>query len=198
MSFALKTKHFWRAQLPHWEVEAGFYFITVRCAGTLPKAVTDRLRETQEALAKIEANSTDFEIMQRRYFQTVEKYSDSHQGFCPFRNTVCAQQMIKSLPDLAEWGWNVPNWVIMPNHIHIIAKTEAGAGDMKTVLSRWKGKTSRLANKTLNRSGSFWQRDWFDRVVRHEAELKRTIEYIRQNPVKAKLCSSWQDYPWVR
>lgn len=159
--------------------------------------MTRKLKETQLALAKIQASCVDFEKLQRRYFLTVEKYADTHQGFCPFRNRFVAQQLIESFSALSQYGWKVPHYVIMPNHVHFIAKTIAGAGDMQTIISRWKGKTSRAANLTLNRSGSFWQRDWFDRVIRNEHELKRTMQYIQQNPVKARLCTKWEDYPWV-
>ncbi len=42
-------------------------------------------------------------------------------------------------------------------------------------------------NKHLQRMGPFWQREWFDRVVRNENEKARIIRYIEQNPVKAGL-----------
>tara|TARA_B110000003_G_C16288574_1_gene393931 strand:+ start:482 stop:598 length:117 start_codon:yes stop_codon:yes gene_type:complete len=32
--------------------------------------------------------------------------------------------------------------------------------------------------------------------MRHEGELTKTIRYIRNNPVKAKLVSEWSDYHW--
>ena len=146
MSFELKTKRFWRSQLPHWEVEAGFYFFTVRCAGTLPRVVSQQLKETQQALAQIRANSADFEILQRRYFQTVEKYSDSHQGFCPFRNNPCAKQLSESLIDLAQFGWEVPYFVIMPNHVHVLVKPWEDT-DLPKILHSWKSYTVREINK---------------------------------------------------
>jgi REP element-mobilizing transposase RayT len=198
MEFKLKTKQFWRSQLPHWEVESGYYFITIRCAGSLPKAVTLQLKEISQSLAQIDASNDGFRNLQRRYFQTVEKYADTHGGFCPFTNAECAENIVERLAELANVGWEVPHYTIMPNHVHFLTKTELDSEDMKPTLSEWKGKTSRESNQVLDRAGAFWQRDWFDHVVRHEVELTRIIDYIQQNPVKAKLCQNWQDYPYVK
>ena len=86
----------------------------------------------------------------------------------------------------------------MPNHVHFIAQVHPTSADMHTVLSQWKGATSHTANQILNRSGAFWQRDWFDRVIRSQEAFERVKEYIQQNPVKAGLCQEWQAYPYVR
>jgi len=86
----------------------------------------------------------------------------------------------------------------MPNHVHLLAQVHPTSADMHTVLSHWKGATSHAANQILQRSGAFWQRDWFDRVIRSKAELDRVKKYIQQNPVKAGLCQEWQAYPYVR
>ena len=39
----------------------------------------------------------------------------------------------------------------------------------------------------LSRSGSLWQRDYFDRLVRDEAHFANCVRYIRRNPEKARL-----------
>jgi hypothetical protein len=51
----------------------------------------------------------------------------------------------------------------------------------------WKGFTARQINKPLERSGSLWQRDYFDRLVRDEKHFANCIRYIRRNPEKARL-----------
>jgi len=196
--YELKTKRFWRSQLPHWEVESGIYFITLRCAGSLPRDVNVRLREIQENLASIQPNSPQFADLQRRYFRTVEKYSDRGSGFCPFRSKACCQAVTASFDDLAVAGWTIRHYSIMPNHIHLLASTDVGATDMQEVWQRWKGRTAHRSNHLLERKGSFWQRDWFDRVSRSESETERMIRYIRNNPVAAGLVNDWQDYPWVQ
>ena len=137
-----------------------------------------------ESLAIIEPSNDAFLLLQRRYFQTIEKYADTHQGFCPFRADNCARTIIQSFEELPTSGWHIEHYALMPNHVHLLA--------------HWKGATSHAANQILQRSGAFWQRDWFDRVIRSKAELDRVKKYIQQNPVKAGLCQEWQAYPYVR
>ncbi len=60
-----------------------------------------------------------------------------------------------------------------------------------------KGYTAREANKLLNRSGQqFWQRESYDHAARDRREAERIRRYIEDNPVKAGLAASAEDYPW--
>jgi len=45
MTHWLHTTRFTRGKLPHWEVTEGRYFVTVRCADSLPGSIVDRLSE---------------------------------------------------------------------------------------------------------------------------------------------------------
>ena len=64
------------------------------------------------------------------------------------------------------------------------------------LIGDWKGKSSRLANALMHRSGQFWQEDYFDTLIRDEAHLKRAIRYTEQNPVKAFLVKAAREWPW--
>jgi REP element-mobilizing transposase RayT len=55
------------------------------------------------------------------------------------------------------------------------------------LMHSWKGATAFLANKLLSRSGAFWQRDYFDRIVRDARHYERCKRYIANNPAKANL-----------
>ncbi|PKN72084.1 MAG: hypothetical protein CVU50_08865 [Candidatus Cloacimonetes bacterium HGW-Cloacimonetes-3] len=49
----------------------------------------------------------------------------------------------------------------------------------------------------LNRTGSIWYHEYYDYWVRNQEELYRIIEYIRQNPVKAKLVDKPEDWEFT-
>jgi hypothetical protein len=51
-------------------------------------------------------------------------------------------------------------------------------------------------SELLDRSGQFWQYESYDRVVRDAEELSRIITYVLNNPVKAGLCDSWEDWKY--
>ena len=50
-----------------------------------------------------------------------------------------------------------------------------------------KGSSAKLLNESLNMSGSFWAREYYDKVLRDEEQVDKTIRYILDNPVKANL-----------
>ncbi len=43
---------------------------------------------------------------------------------------------------------------------------------------------------------SLWMREYWDRYIRNEEHLHRVIEYIHQNPVKARLCQFPESWRW--
>jgi REP element-mobilizing transposase RayT len=97
--------------------------------------------------------------------------------------------------DAILYGEQVPKlytlyaWVIMPNHVHIILQPHC---ELPTIMHWLKGRTARVANRILERSGTpFWQDEVFDHWVRAE-ELSYLVEYVENNPVKAGLVV----WPW--
>lgn len=95
-------------------------------------------------------------------------------------------------------------YCIMPNHVHMVIEL-GGRNDIPTyrakplyrILQSLKRHTARRCNDTLNRSGAFWQDESYDHVIRDENELDRTINYVLNNPVKASLVQSWEEWPWT-
>jgi len=53
--------------------------------------------------------------------------------------------------------------------------------------------TAKEANKLLARSGTFWQSETYDHIIRNEDDYFRTVEYVIMNPERAGL-TNWQ---WV-
>ena len=60
-------------------------------------------------------------------------------------------------------------------------------GPLEKLIRSWKGFTARQINKLLGRSGGFWQRDYFDRLIRDEKHFGNCVRYIRRNPEKTRL-----------
>ena len=50
-----------------------------------------------------------------------------------------------------------------------------------------KGASARAANNILGTSGTFWMDESFDHIVRSEAQYERFVQYIADNPLKARL-----------
>jgi len=86
-------------------------------------------------------------------------------------------------------------WVVMPNHAHILCIPSAG-NSLAGIMHSIKSFTSNKANKMLNRSGRFWQKEYFDRYIRNARQFANTVAYIESNPVKANLCQRPEDWPF--
>ncbi len=194
-----ETRARWRFRLPHWEVTGRPHFVTIRCAGSLPQKSLDCVREIQAALHSIEPRSPQFAALQRQYFLTCERYLDAGHGHCPFHDRNVCDVAVASLREFPQRkGWHVPHFTLMPNPVHLLLVPGADAQPLRQAVRGWKWHVAIEANRLLGRTGPFWQTDWFDRWARTDAEFIRMRDYIRQNPVQARLVSRWQDYPYTK
>ena len=83
----------------------------------------------------------------------------------------------------------------MPDHIHFIVWLHPNKESHPTlgrVVGAYKSLTGRAALNYLRTKGlmcghHFWQRDFYEHVIRNEEDLKLTREYILNNPLKALL-----------
>ncbi len=193
------TIRFTRRRLPHWEVESARYFITVRCADSLPLAAVKRLQELHQTQCRIEPNSQEFADAQRQLFRTLEKYLDAGFGACPLRDPAAAAVVIDELAALAEWNIAVPHFSIMPNHWHaLLVPVDSQSHSLSAIMKRLKGRTARRIRRVIGGHGPFWQGEWFDRWVRDATEWEKFGAYIHNNPVKAGLVRTWQEHPFTK
>ena len=194
MNGHLHTTRFSRGKLPHWEVQHGRYFVTVRCADSLPREAVGRLREISARHHSIESKSEEFAALQRFYFRTLEKYLDSGTGECLLRHACAAERVIDEFNALRTWHVDVSHYSIMPNHWHaMVEPLDSSTPSLAEIMRRLKGRSARAINMVLGRSGALWQREWFDRWMRDDEEYDRCVRYIQDNPSKAGIATahSW-------
>ncbi len=105
-----------------------------------------------------------------------------------------AQVVVDSLQHCGQTDYRVHAWVVMPNHVHMLATART---DVSKFMRRMKGYTARQANHLLRRTGqTFWQEESYDRLVRTAEEFRNIEAYILRNPVKAGLARSVEEYRW--
>ena len=80
----------------------------------------------------------------------------------------------------------------MPNHVHLVLRLLPG-WSLDKVSHSLKSFTAKEANQLLRRNGRFWQREYYDHIIRDEKEYERLVEYVLGNPTAAGL----DDWPWV-
>lgn len=52
------------------------------------------------------------------------------------------------------------------------------------IIGAFKSLTAKSINTLLGRTGPVWQRNYYERVIRNEEELKALRKYIRENPIR--------------
>jgi REP element-mobilizing transposase RayT len=83
-------------------------------------------------------------------------------------------------------------WCVMPNHVHVVFQVLAEY-TLPQIMHSWKSYSAKQANKILGRSGYFWQREYYDHLVRDVSEFHRAVAYVIDNPKRAGL-KNWE---WV-
>ena len=86
--------------------------------------------------------------------------------------------------------------VVMPDHVHFII-TPYEEWPLAWLMQRMKGVSSHFVNYANHRRGTLWQHESFDHILRSDESLGEKIEYICQNPVRAGLVTTPDDYPWL-
>jgi len=85
-------------------------------------------------------------------------------------------------------------WVVMNDHVHALLTPKQGF-TLEQIVRAWKSFTSRSLNKQRGTAGPLWQEEYFDRIIRDEAEFLEKSTYILGNPFKR--WPELTEYAWV-
>ena len=174
---------FTRRHLPHWIPEETPVFVTWRLAGSLPP---------QADLTDDKPRSS----VPRPFLQHDEQLDRAPSGPVCLQDSRVARVVVDALlyGETVRGFYQLHAWVVMPNHVHAILQPHAA---MPTVMRWLKGRTSRVADQILGRTGTaLWQDESFDHWIRSAEELSDQIEYVENNPVKAALVGSKEQWRW--
>jgi REP element-mobilizing transposase RayT len=91
--------------------------------------------------------------------------------------------------------WLVGRYVFMPDHVHLFATPVR----LDVALSAWVRYWKSLASRRWPRRDQqpVWQRDFWDRQLRSGESYRDKWEYVLNNPVRAGLVQSANDWPFA-
>jgi REP element-mobilizing transposase RayT len=191
-----------RGALPHLKREGASYFITFRLEGTLPAKVLQQFKiEREQLLAHALASKRPLtwreqEEVFRWYCSRVDAYLDEGRGDCFLRLPEVAELVSGALKFFLGQRYDLPAWVVMPNHVHAVVHPLPGH-TLSDIEHSWKSYTASEANKLLSRTGqTFWQSESFDHLIRDDDDHARCCQYVVNNPVSAGLCERSEDWRW--
>jgi type I restriction enzyme R subunit/putative DNA methylase len=129
-------------------------------------------------------------------FVYMDRYMDAaRSGPAYLRRPEIATIVVDSLYKGVELGhYLLHAYVVMPNHVHLLIEPLTHP---TRLLKSLKGFTARSANQALGLTGApFWQKESYDHWVRNDQEFARIVAYIENNPVKAGLVKTPEQFPW--
>ncbi len=172
--------------LPHWQQGEAWIFVTWRLADSLPKFVVERINEQKtiwEANHKQPWNEAEQKEHSRRFTLGFEQLLDDAHGKCVLAQQPCRKIVSDALLHFHGERYHLDSFVIMPNHVHVLFHP-LGENKLESILQTWKRFTARETNKLLENTGSLWQREYWDRLIRSEKQFAWTRNYIFKNPEK--------------
>jgi REP element-mobilizing transposase RayT len=175
--------------LPHWQQGEVFYFVTWRLIDSMPRSVlTQWLKEEADwEIQHPKPWSTEISIEYHRCFTSRKlRFLDAGRGSCVLRQPAVAAIVAETLLHFDQMRYHIDSFVVMPNHVHVLFQLFENAR-LEKVIQCWKGFSAREINKALNRTGSLWGENYWDRMIRNETHLFACRNYILNNPSKAHL-----------
>jgi putative transposase len=166
-----------RGYLPHFDSPETVQFVTFRLADSLPAHVAAAIRDRDHALPRL------------------DRELDAGLGACWLKRRDIASLAEDALLHFDGERYRLLAWCVMPNHVHAVVEI-VDNHSLSEIVGSWKSFTAKRANSQLGRSGAFWHPDYFDRYMRDQGHLARTVDYVENNPVKAGLIATAAEWTW--
>jgi REP element-mobilizing transposase RayT len=171
-----------RGYLPHLDSENEIQSLNFRLYDAVPMRLIEEWRCQLGWSRNLKQSDPKAVALRRR----IETYEDAGYGQCFLGDSRIAALTEDVLQYFDGTRYRLLAWCVMPNHVHSLIEMVEGHS-LGGILHSWKSYTAKQANRILGRSGQFWDEDYYDRYIRDDDHLRIAIEYIEQNPVKARL-----------
>ncbi len=206
------TDNFRRRRLPHWDVPGAGYFVTVCLHGSIPAQGLLEIGNYRESLERrprpADLSENEWQIRKWKLaFARSEQWLDRHAAARQLGDPRLAATVVDSLYYFAGVRYDLLAFVVMPSHFHwlfrplgarvaTLGPSVNSRPPRERVMHSIKRYTARACNRLLGRDGTFWQDESYDHCLFDTEEVSRVNAYIEQNPVKAGLVTSPEEWPF--
>jgi putative transposase len=126
------------------------------------------------------------------YFVTTKSW----EGCSAFQVTETAEILLTTLFHYRDSGaYLLHEFVIMPDHLHLMLTPNSQTSLEKAVQLIKSGSSHRIHRERDGRT-EIWQVGFHDWTIRDLDDWRAKSNYIRMNPVKARLCEHIEDWPY--
>ena len=109
------------------------------------------------------------------------------------RNAGLLIDVLRSL--VGEGRFELRDFVIMPDHLHLLLTVDQGMS-IEKAMQLIKGRFSHRLSHEVGHKVEVWRRGFTETQVMNRNSFAKYSEYIAQNPVKAGLVESVDEYPF--
>lgn len=174
----------YNGDLPHWFQPEKIQYVTFRLSDSLPTTKIEELNQIRDRFLEKYPQPWDQNVL-HQYNMAMgncqQELLDNGYGKCYLENSEYRDIVVQSLHFGDNRSYKLIAYVIMPNHVHLLLQPY-GEERIEKIIGSIKRFTATVINKQLAKSGAFWQREIWARIVRNSSGLTRYIEYIKQNP----------------
>ena len=185
---------------PHWSQAGAVVFIRFRTHDSIPREVLQRWERGKQEWLRLRGHDAakhwsallptlaekDRADFQKEFHRCREEFLDTCHGRCLLQRPELARIVAYSLLYFDGRRYRMGDFVVMPNHVHLLAAF-ATAAAMKVQCDSWLHYTAFQINKAIGEKGKFWQQEPFDHLVRSLEQYEYLRRYIADNPHKASL-----------
>jgi REP element-mobilizing transposase RayT len=112
-------------------------------------------------------------------------------GVPEIANAVCSQL----LRTAADYAFATIAYCLMPDHLHALTEGLEDRSDFQKFVAMLKQRTSFAYGQLYEQR--LWQEGYYDHVLRDGEPQIGVAAYILNNPIRAGLCTTLSDYPWL-
>ena len=113
-----------------------------------------------------------------------------------FSDRRAAAATIESLKKLRlQLRFNVYIYCLMPDHFHALIGPGSSGRSLSSLCGGFKSLSTRAFWQWHD--GKLWQRQFYDHIIRNREDFDETLEYIKLNPVRRRLVSKAEDWPYT-
>jgi len=142
--------------------------------------------------------------LKRRLPHWQQENATYHITFSLWRGTLSPKERAIVLDACKHWHtvrWYLYGAVVMPDHVHIVARPLASQDGECFPLSRLiqsvKGYSARAINKTRGARGRLWGREYHDRILRTKRDFREKMRYLMDNAQRAGICGLLEEYEFL-
>ncbi len=188
--------------LPHWSQKGVAYFVTFRLADSIPDSAKEKItRERENWLKKYQikhpseikklpkpAQFEYYKLFSKRY----DELLDNAYGSCILAKPEIKELVEKALKHFDGERYILDEFVVMPNHVHVIVIPKKD-WTLDKITHSWKSFTANEINKITGNTGQVWMHESFDHIIRSEKQLHKIRQYIKNNPIVSQAGSLTHD-----